>query len=875
MIDPLTERELEILRLLSQGMTNQAIADQLYLSRGTVKAHNHNLFSKLGVTSRTQALLKAQELGLIDSVEMVSSAPLVQEPKLPVPLMPLLGREAELFRLAGLLSDSRVRLITMLGAGGMGKTHTAIEAARRQAAQFTDGVYFVSLARVAHASQLATAIIEDIGLQFRVNVPPAQQLSGFLQNKNCLLVLDNFEHLLDATDLLADLLQDAPGVKLLVTSRERLRLSNEVLLVLEGLNYKLLAETDSPLEASAVQLVLQRGQLVRPEFTLTAKNWPHIQRICQLTQGMPLAIILAMGWLEMLSVEEIADEISHSLDILESQLLDVPERQRSMRATIASSWQRLTVEEKRVFASLSVFQGGFTREAARNIVGADLRDLQTLVNRSFLTANEGRFEIHELLRQYGWQELQRATHAPEVYTVHSHYYLQWLTQLEDDLKGRRQIEALHEVGRDLDNIRLAWEWAYHTQRYDLIDGAVESLFVYFTIENRLQDGIELFQQVLEPLLRSPEEYQSIICRLKIRMYSMAMFSNAQIVNKADLAECVQAIEKSGNAQDSAVALIAWCTYCSYVERNFQVHLDQAERVISFCMQAEDMYHLATAYHRIGYCHLQVTGMDALIEFSRKQYDISRQTGNLYTLRAALATLGSAALYQGRYREAEMYYRESNPIVEQFGPYASRGHFINFTHVLFLLGKFDEAEDLLKTVWDGTHTALERASIAFGYAMRGFSLAIDEEYEEALQCALQGIRESPHDITGTLVSHQIASMAYCGMRDPLNAEKHLCASWRCSQQMAFYASTTWGLPMLVMICFQRQEPEQALRYASLMRTHPLSAKDWLDAWPLLLETETNLKQSFTLDQYEQLWEQGVGLNLETVVADVLNAAGSEV
>jgi hypothetical protein len=173
-----------------------------------------------------------------------------------------------------------------------------------------------------------------------------------------------------------------------------------------------------------------------------------------------------------------------------------------------------------------------------------LRDLQTLVNRSFLTANEGRFEIHELLRQYGWQELQRATHAPEVYTVHSHYYLQWLTQLEDDLKGRRQIEALHEVGRDLDNIRLAWEWAYHTQRYDLIDGAVESLFVYFTIENRLQDGIELFQQVLEPLLRSPEEYQSIICRLKIRMYSMAMFSNAQIVNKADLAECVQAIEKS-------------------------------------------------------------------------------------------------------------------------------------------------------------------------------------------------------------------------------------------------------------------------------------------------------------------------------------------
>lgn len=265
MLEPLTEREHEILLLVSRGMSNRDIADTLVLARGTIKAHCHNIYSKLGVSNRTQALLKAQELGLLTQADVViatrdtTSHLGPAKSNLPSSLTPFIGRKVELARLTEMLNDERVRLITVLGTGGMGKTRLAIEFARQQVQRFKDGVFFIALARVSDAKNLASAMIDDLGLRFQTSENPEQQLLNYLRHRQMLLVLDNFEHLLEGATFLAAMLRSAPDVKLIVTSRERLNLSPEVVFVLGGLHYSSEGDAAHFMQSEAAQLLVERA----------------------------------------------------------------------------------------------------------------------------------------------------------------------------------------------------------------------------------------------------------------------------------------------------------------------------------------------------------------------------------------------------------------------------------------------------------------------------------------------------------------------------------------------------------------------------------------------------------------------------------------
>ncbi len=513
MLEPLTEREREILALISSGMSNQEIADTLYLSRGTVKAHSHNIYSKLGVTNRTQAVLKAQELGLLTGADVPGSKQHTGQPdlpkgNLPPQLTPFIGRKTELARMTEMLADDRVRLITLLGAGGMGKTRLAIEVARRAAGSFEDGTFFISLTRITSAKSLAPAIIDDMQLRFQASEKPEQQLLSYLRDKRLLLVLDNFEHLLDASNFLTTILQESPGTKIVVTSRERLNLSAEVVFVLVGLAYNVATDGTDPLQLEAVQLLLERAQVVRPGFELQPGEWPHVRRICRLTGGMPLALVLAASWLQMLTLEEIANELTHSIDILESQFRDLPARQRSMRATITASWKRLTAKEQRIFASLSAFRGGFTRQSAQRVTGASLSDLQKLVNCSFITVNDGRYQIHELLRQFAESELLKepAQHR-EILILHCAYYAEFLhTRLEPSRMNQRH-KYVEEVKAELNNIRAAWQWAIEHLELDALYRMAESLGTFWHVQSRYLEGIALFEEAVTALNGAPESEQ--------------------------------------------------------------------------------------------------------------------------------------------------------------------------------------------------------------------------------------------------------------------------------------------------------------------------------------------------------------------------------
>jgi predicted ATPase/DNA-binding CsgD family transcriptional regulator len=497
--DPLSQRERDVLALLAEDLPDRQIAERLVIAYTTVKWYNRQIFNKLGVDTRQQAVQRARELGLLEALEPTQ----VPRNNLPTWITPFVGRARELEELTRLLTNPMVRLVTILAPGGMGKTRLSLQAARTQLGLYADGVFFVSLAPLNTVGEMVTTIAETLDFNFYGERAPARQLTDFLSNRSLLLLLDNFEHLLEGVDLLTDLLQDAPAVKLLVTSRERLNLRSETLYTLRGLDFPTEETGEEPLDNDAARLFLQSAQRLRPEFTLQPRDLSDLARICRLTAGMPLAIELAAGWVEVLSLEQIAGELQKGIEILESDLRDVPERQRSVRMTFERSWERLSDQEQWVFMHLSVFRGGFTTEAAWTVAKADARSLRRLANKALIqTSPEGRHSIHELLRQYAEDKLEESPKEMQATRdLHAAYYAEFLWQQFARMKTAALVPALEEVETELDNVLIAWYRMVKAAETSLLRKAEMGLFTFLEYRGRFQQALDLLSQT-EAVLRS-------------------------------------------------------------------------------------------------------------------------------------------------------------------------------------------------------------------------------------------------------------------------------------------------------------------------------------------------------------------------------------
>lgn len=418
-------------------------------------------------------------------------------PHLPKPSSSLIGRDREVVALKRLLQERR--LVSVTGQGGMGKTHLVSQVALEVEHLYRDGAIFISLASLAEASGLPVRLAQELGLKPGGEV--TETLERYFTPREMLLVLDNLEHLLDGVEFLRPLLRKAPGLTILTTSRERLGLPEEWVYELTGLGVASVPE--EALASGACRLLLQAARRVEPGLNLDGAELQAAQRICQLVEGMPLGLELAAAWVKVLPLSEIAAEIEASqgfLSLPESES-GRPERHYSLAAAFESSWCFLDAAQQQILAKLSLFRGGFDRQAAQTVALASVSTLLSLISLSLLKRDPqhpGRYQMHELLRQFARSKLEA---WPQVYAqarqAQAEFYLDYAERIEPELKGQRQVESLNQVALELDNLRIALH--FFEQQGDALRGLrlMVALEWFFYVRGLFKEGVQWLQGFLQ------------------------------------------------------------------------------------------------------------------------------------------------------------------------------------------------------------------------------------------------------------------------------------------------------------------------------------------------------------------------------------------
>jgi predicted ATPase len=796
---------------------------------------------------------------------------------LPVQTTPFVGREGELAELHKLVRNPATRLLTILATGGMGKTRLALELAgkllhpKHGETLFESGVYFVDLTPLTSAENMVQTVAEAVGYSFQQDDREArQQLVDYLRDKNTLLIMDNFEHVVAGRTLVQDILQAAPLVKVLVTTRERLNLSAETLFILSGMEFPKWETPEDALEYGAVKLFMQSARRVRSDFELAADDLAYVARICRMVQGTPLGILLAASWLETLSPADIAHEISESLDFLEAQMHDLPERQRSLRAVFEYSWNLLTDEERSLFAQMSVFRGGFTREAAQHITGTSLRTLTVMINKSLLRRDSvsGRYDIHELLRQYAEEKLEGSADPGAVYSAHSQYYTGLLAQLAPKLKGHGQLEALNVIETDFENIRAAWNWAVKQSDADGVRRALEGLYQFLTFRNRFMDGDQLFRAARQVWKADGENPPLLAGQLRVRY-----------PEQPPLAQFRRGLAIAQQHQDAFE--IAFCQrlaghWLSHTEFNQEEGIPLLESSLKGFRALGDKFYIAHVLDDLGWSHQLMVEPQVTYQMAQQSLELRREIGDKIGAANSLRNLGGGA---GGFFDATdnaiNYWEEAKAIAyemnDRLGIAWNAG--LQAANLIFK-AEWDRAMTLLDEGYPHAADINDPVVKGFILVLRGIITALrDEDYAKAARLVEEGYpRESNPDFRLMLAPFGMVLVA-CGLHnlDVLRAyvEPFLVT--------APFSEPEFHVAMLMPCCLVTYaDAGQYTRVTELLRAFldntvsyagfPCSM-EWAKRWGVLTRLHSQLEASLGAKAFQEAWESGANLKMADLVNEL--------
>ena len=567
------------------------------------------------------------------------------------------GRETELSETNLLLKNADCRLLTMVGVGGIGKTRLAIQLAKVQQQTFVDGVWFVNLQPLQSGEQIISVVMDAVGIVPSGHDTPENQLLQYLQEKKILLLLDNFEHVLDGVGILTQIIQHAPEIKLLVTSREALRLPEEWLYPVEGLPTPQSHQTDNVESITAVVLFVERARQVRPNFSLV-DNRASVIRICQLVDGLPLAIEMAASWTKLLRCSEIAAEIQFNVNFLTSTLRHVPERHHSMQAVFAQTWGHLTDSEKTIFKRLAIFRGGFRREAAESVAGATLPLLSSLLDKCLLRREaSGRYQIHELLRQYANGKLD-SSEIEALPEEHCRYYCDFLAQRKLGTVERTQVETSAEIEGELENIRTAWQYAVDHSQIDALKDAAAPYFYFCQIQSRYLESVKASGHAVDEFEKAGDVRglaQALVYQgwMLIRIGRFDQAANG-LERSRVLFEELQLTPEYGMGSHPIAPLII----LNVIQGDFVRAVELGEQLKGDFADSSDKQNLSFAYYGLTSAYLNHGQYEAALTNAKEAVKLTDDTGNHWFGAYCHIELGNVHRAMGHYSEAERHYRES-------------------------------------------------------------------------------------------------------------------------------------------------------------------------------------------------------------------------
>ena len=630
------------------------------------------------------------------------------------------------------------RLLTLVGPGGVGKTRLALEVARQALGDFRHGVYYISFAAVREPERILETIANSLDAGFSGDFSNQDDLIKYLGQREILFVLDNFEAMAPNAGTLGEILNEAPNVKMLVTSRERLGLVEEWLFVVEGFR---VPEDDDPeaADSPAVHLFVQSAQRMQPQFRLD-DNREAVLAICRAVGGMPLAMELAASWVRMMSCEQILDEINRGLDFLASSMRNVPERHQSMRAVFDSSWRMLPEAEQRLFRRLSVFRGGFDRVAAEQVTGASVFALSSLVDKSLLRPIDDRYEMHELLRQYARDQLlEQADERDQMRAGHSRYYAHFAAENTGQSLRASGGAAFDRVIREIENIRAAWQFALDAGAVDDMNRFLRPLYQIYDAQSNFQEAEELFGRAADALrsFQSPENALAIAraqlfqgtCNYRMDRYGLAenLLMSALPVLEAHALHweeslCLQMMGNSARARGAY----------RQAQRHFQ-------RCVELLEATGDRSTLSVILARLGSTAIMVGQYDDAREYLERGMAAVAENDRLPRLTYLIAQ-GDLNVRVGRLAEAVADFDEALRLSDELNSLNNRAMLLaDKAQALLGLGEYEQAKRLCRQSIERNEEIHNRWGIAYGLLFLGKASLATGATEQALMQFTRGIR----------------------------------------------------------------------------------------------------------------------------------------
>ena len=668
------------------------------------------LWEELGVepSAETQTLRDDIEAN-VESVTVPNSAekatPEIHH-NLPSALPTFFGRSAERLRIAQLLHNDDWPLITLVGEGGIGKTHLALAIGSDMLPHLPDGAWFVPLARLAigEKESLKSAMLEAIAMALNIDISgsanPSNELSAWLKNRKLLLILDNLEHLLDDADcaaLIQTLLEGAPGLNVLATSRRPLRLRSEHVERLGGLPVPDSAE--SAAGRSCVQLFIERAERAS-EYKYVDADLPSIVSISRFVDGSPLALELAAGWTHHMSVSAIASTLQNDLGTLQTTYTDMPERHRSLEAVFDYSWTLLTASEQRMLASLSVFHGSFTPDAAQVVADADGAMLASLADKSLMrvsieSADERRYSLPVVVRHYAGQRLdKKKTLKAEALTHHCSYFMQTLIENADALQFNREPELGRLLARESGNFNQAWQQSIAEENWEALAEGLLPLFHLYDTRSRYREGEQPFAHLCEALAKAKSAEKQTLRGRAMARRGWFLFQLGDTKKGRELIQQGLTLLEKTNA-------IAETIFCYNYLGASAMHIgdyEAAEQLVTIAQERaiahDDRIGQMIALNllgRIAWFNIDAT---AATKHCRASLAIARQLEHPWSSSFSLEYLGQIAFARQRFAEAQRLYQESLTLREQLGDLRGSSRCHNWLgDTAYSLGQPDEAERL--------------------------------------------------------------------------------------------------------------------------------------------------------------------------------------